>query len=202
MTTQTFKPSPRYLTKMRVVETIVALLILAGGALMGWAMSHDPEIGARGGWIVVAIWGAFDLLWWLPGMILAGPYYDSLSYEIAQDEVIVHVGIFVQSVKHVPYRTVTNVEVNRDIFDRWFFGLGSLQIQTAGMSGKVGAEESLKGLDNVQEAYALVAAELRRFRGAMLPTAVQPEQGALPDTTLAAILAELRAIRQTLEGTK
>ena len=63
----------------------------------------------------------------------------ALGYEVQDDEVIVRVGIITHSVKHVPYRTVTNITVSRDILDRWFFGLGSLHIQTAGMSGKSGA---------------------------------------------------------------
>ena len=104
-------------------------------------------------------------------MILSIPYFRSLRYEILEDEVIVHVGIITHSVKHVPYRTVTNITVKRDILDRWFFNLGSLNIQTAGMSGQSGAEEKLVGMENIQEIYESVVSELRRFRGAMPPTA-------------------------------
>jgi uncharacterized membrane protein YdbT with pleckstrin-like domain len=113
-----------------------------------------------------------------------------------EDEVIVHVGIITHSIKHVPYRTVTNITIKRDIFDRWFFKLGSLSIQTAGMSGQTGAEENLVGLENVQEVYEMVVTELRRFRGAMPPTTGQ--EGEPPDGT-AALLAEVQAIRQLLE---
>jgi hypothetical protein len=102
----------------------------------------------------------------------------------------------------VPYRTVTNLQVKRDILDRWFFNLGTLNIQTAGMSGQTGVEESLTGLPNVQEVYELVATELRRFRGGMAPTAadvdVEPAEGTAP--ALAAILDEVRAIRQKLDS--
>jgi uncharacterized membrane protein YdbT with pleckstrin-like domain len=112
------------------------------------------------------------------------------------DEVIVHVGILTHSVKHVPYRTVTNITVKRDIFDRWFFNLGTLSIQTAGMSGQSGAEENLVGMENVQEVYEMVVSELRRFRGAMPPTTVQEE----PITNgNEALLSEVQAIRQLLE---
>jgi hypothetical protein len=37
-------------------------------------------------------------------------------------------------------RTVTTISVKRDILDRWLFNLGTLEIQTAGMSGQTGAE--------------------------------------------------------------
>ncbi len=86
------------------------------------------------------------------------------------------------------------------ILDRWFFGLGTLNIQTAGMSGQTGVEETLVGLTNVQEVYEIVATQLRRFRGGMAPTAaeVEPEGPAELGETLSAILTEVRAIRSAL----
>lgn len=109
-----------------------------------------------------------------------------------------HVGVITRSVKHVPFRTVTNLEVKRDPLDR-LLGIGTLKIQTAGMSGQSGAEESLVGLPNYQAVYEQVAAALRRFRGSMAPT--QAEVEAEPDGAelLPAILGELRAIREVLE---
>lgn len=199
MQTKTFKPSSKYLSKLRLNITIVALLILAGSVLLGWLMSFDKSIGTSGFRIIVIVTAVADAIWWVPAMLLTGPYYRSLSYEIQDDEVIVHVGIWTKSVKHVPYRTVTNLTVKRDILDRWLFGLGTLNIQTAGMSGQTGAEESLVGLPNVQEVYEMVVTELRRFRGGMAPTAAEVEGAPSAARALSAILAEVRAIRQSLE---
>jgi len=201
MQTKTFKPSPRYLGKLRLVITIIALLILAGGVLLGWLMSLDKSIGASGFRIVVIVTAIIDALWWVPAMLLTAPYYRSLSYEIQDDEVIVRVGIWTKSVKHVPYRTVTNLTAKRDILDRWL-GLGTLDIQTAGMSGQTGAEEKLAGLPDVQEVYEMVATALRRFRGAMAPTTteVEAEPAMASAGVLNEILAEVRAIRQALEA--
>jgi membrane protein YdbS with pleckstrin-like domain len=195
-------PSPRYRIKMGWSITVVALSILACGALTGWLISFDRDTGARGGWIAFIVTVGLALLWWLPAMLLVGPYYRSLRYEIGEDKVIVRVGIWTRSVKHVPYRTVTNLTVRRGVLDRWL-GLGSLDIQTAGISGTSKAEQSLVGLENADEVYALVAAELRRFRGAMAPTAAGEEGEASgassADSILTALLSEVRAIRQTLE---
>jgi membrane protein YdbS with pleckstrin-like domain len=196
MQSKTFKPSPKYLTKLWLWFTLLAVLIPVGGLLVGFLISFDRHAGMQAVVTAVLITTAIDIVWWVPAMVLAGLYYRSLSYEIREDEVIVHAGIVIQSVKHVPYRTVTNVTVKRDPLDRWFFGLGTLNIQTAGMSGQTGAEESLVGLINVQEVYELVAGELRRFRGSMSPTAAEVE--AEPDV-LNAILAEVQSIRRRLE---
>ena len=84
-------------------------------------------------------------------------------------------GLITKSIKHVPFRTVTNLQLNRGTFDR-MFGIGTLNIQTAGMSGQKGAEESLMGLNNIQEVYAIVAKALRRYRTALAPDQAGEEQ--------------------------
>ena len=181
---------------MLVSITLIAFLILLGAGILSFFIGlDDPQAGL----VTFAIVFFCDLLFWLVGMILSVPYFRSLRYEVLEDEVIVHVGIITHSVKHVPYRTATNITVKRDILDRWFFNLGSLNIQTAGMSGQSGAEEKLVGMENVQEIYEIVVSELRRFRGVMPPTAGQVEP--LPEVN-AAMLEEVQAIRRLLEEEK
>jgi uncharacterized membrane protein YdbT with pleckstrin-like domain len=197
---QTFKPGPQYATRMRLVITIVALLVLAGAVLLGLIIAIDNKASAMGILLTLFIPTMLAGVVWLVAILLTGPYYRSLSYEIQDDEVIVRAGIWTKSVKHVPYRTVTNLTVKRDVLDR-LMGLGTLRIQTAGMSGQTGAEETLVGLTNVQEVYDLVATELRRFRGGMAPTQAEVEAipGEPPADPMQAILAEVRAIRQAME---
>ncbi len=187
MAEREFVPNFKYQIKMLLMITLLAFLILLGMGILAALISLDDP-GA--GLVIMGITIVCDALFWLVGMILSVPYFRSLRYEVLEDEVIVHVGILTHSVKHVPYRTVTNITVRRDIFN-----LGSLNIQTAGMSGQSGAEEKLVGLENVQEVYEMVVAELRRFRGAMPPTTVQGEP--LSEDS-GALLAEVQAIRQLL----
>jgi len=193
MTTKTFKPNRRYLVKVYVGIAIAGLLAIPATFALGLLI---PDRDAT---IVFGLFALVEAVIWILALALVYPYYRSLSYEVQDDEVIVRVGVIDLSVKHVPYRTVTNITLRRDILDRWFFGLGSLHIQTAGMSGQSGAEEKLVGLPNVQEVYELVVAELRRFRGAMAPTAAEVEPEITSTETLTAILQELRAIRQALQ---
>ena len=199
MDTQKVKPSIGYLKKLRVIFSIVALLVAACGYIFGLliGIEHGPYVAN----IIFLVFLAVDLAWWIPALILAGFYYRSLSYEIQDDEVIVRAGIVTKSVKHVPYRTVTNITVNRGILDRYVFNIGSLNIQTAGMSGTTGAEESLVGLTDVQEIYETVVMKLRSFRGAMAPTGAEvdiaPAEGS--GTVLRAMLDELKAIRKNTE---
>ena len=193
MSAREFLPNSKYQFKMMLVITLIGFLILVGAGIVSSLIGLDDP-GA--GLVVFGIMIVGVAIYWVIAMLITVPYYRSLRYEIQDDEVIVKVGIITHSVKHVPYRTVTNITVKRDIFDRWFFNLGTLTIQTAGMSGQTGAEESLVGLENVQEVYELVVTELRRFRGAMSPTTGQEELQVDGSTALP---EEVQAIRKLLE---
>ena len=197
MSQQTITPNKKYLYKMFLSFSLIALLIFIGGlALIALPVSFDNP---RAGLVIIAFSIASAFLFWVIAILLSVPYFRSLQYEVLDDEVIVRAGVVTHSVKHVPYRTVTNISVKRDIFDRWFFNLGTLEIQTAGMSGQTGAEEKLVGMDNVQSVYELVASELRRYRGAMSPTAAEVEIDKPVVVTSAELLDEVRQIRRLLE---
>jgi len=196
MSTVTLRPDPKYRIKLYIVLAVIAGAVLLTGLTIAIPVGLERH-GAGRALVVLAVTAALDVLWWIPGMLLVHPYYKSLSYEVQEKQVIVRAGIWTRSVKHVPYRTVTNITIKRGIRDR-MLGLGTLEIQTAGMSGSQGgAEQSLVGLADAQQVYEMVAGKLRRFRGGMAPTAAEMEgEGA---TELQEILEELRAIRRVLE---
>ncbi len=198
MNTQEIYPHKKYLTKMLVSICTIILVNMFFLLIFTWPIAADGEV--TGAIIYAAIVTGLGLLGIAITVILSGPYYRSLKYEIMDDEVIVRAGIITKSVKHVPYRTVTNLVVKRGILDR-LFGLGTLNIQTAGMSANTtAAEESLVGLENVQELYETVAAKMRRYRGALSPTQTENEPiSQTQNPELSAILVELQAIRHVLE---
>jgi len=192
-----FRPDVKYRHKLFLITGLVGVIVLVASLALGIAIGAD--VGGSAGALTGAIIAvAVNLLWIVPTLLLIPPYYRSLRYEIHEDEVIVYAGAITKSVKHVPFRTVTNLKVMQGPLDR-LFGIGTLNIQTAGMSGQTGAEESLVGLPNFQEVYEQVAEALRRFRGAMAPTQAEAEPASADENLLAAILDELRAIRKTLE---
>lgn len=193
-----FTPDPKYVSKCRWIAHVTALVVLVCGVATGALVALDESVGFTAVTIAFLATLGSNLLWWVPTMLLIGPYYRSLRYEIHADEIIVRQGILTKSVKHVPYRTVTNLTVKQGPFDR-LFGLGSLDIQTAGLSASSGEpEQKLVGLPNAQEVYELVVAALSRFHSAMPPTAGE-EADAAPPADFGALLAEVRAIRQLME---
>jgi uncharacterized membrane protein YdbT with pleckstrin-like domain len=191
-------PGPRYRTKLYLTITLIAVAVQLGNLLLAGLIGLDKDNGPRAALITLIVCSALNFLWWAPLMIWASFYHRSLGYEIGDEQVIVHQGVLTRVVKHVPYRTVTNITVKRGVLDRWL-GLGTLEIQTAGMSGTQKAEESLAGLTDADEVYERVAAQLSRFRGGMTPTQAEVEAPRGADETLAALLAEVRAIRKAVE---
>lgn len=196
------KPEKSYGTKLYLLCALISILALGFSILMGWLIGSDAG-GSDGALTGILISIGVNLLWIIPVFIWIGPYRRSLVYEIEADEVIVRGGVVTKTVKHVPFRTVTNIEINRGPLDRLFM-IGTVKIQTAGMSGQSGAEEMLVGLNNYNEVYDRIAVNLRKFRAAMspdqagvIPGTGVPQAGSAADV-LVEILTELRAIRSTL----
>ncbi len=132
------KPSRMYVWKLRLILVLIAFGILFVGFFTAAMIVIDGDIKVASTLVTVMI--LLNILWLVPGMLMTGPYYHWFSYQICDDEVIVNVGIITKTVKHVPYRTVTNITINRGLLDRLIFDIGTLKIQTAGMSGQTGAE--------------------------------------------------------------
>ena len=190
----TIVPSSKYLIKSYVTILIIAVATIIGCVLMGALIALDRTVGSAAILWSFVVGVGINVLWVVPAALLMPPYARSLRYELHEDEVIMHVGVITRSVKYVPFRTVTNITVKRGLLDR-LFGLGSLEIQTAGISGTHRAEQHLVGLEDPDAAYELVGKALRRFRGAMGPTAAEVED----EDVLRSILEEVRSIREALD---
>lgn len=189
------EPSRRLLTKYRLITTLIFVPISCGLLVPGLAIG--TEAGGGGGALAGFGITVFLLLLGL-GVTqwLVGQYFHSLHYEIHADEVIVRGGIITHSVKHVPFRTVTNITVRRDLFDRFLFEIGTVDVQTAGASQTTTrAEESLTGLNDYEGIYTVIATALKRYRG----VALAPDQASLADGE-DPVVAELRQIRALLAG--
>ena len=120
-------PSSRFLKKMYLSIGIGFLAVLAGGLFLALIIGSEEGFGA--GMTAIAVIFFLNLVWAVPAFLLVKPYYNSLKYEVADDEVIVRAGIMTKTVKHVPYRTVTNITVKRGLLDRLLFNIGTLNIQ-------------------------------------------------------------------------
>lgn len=181
------------------------------GFLDGWSSSERLVllnwIPAISQWIII-----FHIIWLVPALIGVVVYYRSIEYSVlsqtgeASAEIYVRKGIVNITRKHVPFRTITNISSRAGIVDR-VFGIGNVEIQTAGFSGGIqgGAqpEEKLEGLKFYEELSHFILRELRRYRDpyTLGTEVVSPRDDAVPridDSLDDEILTALRDIREIL----
>ena len=147
------------------------------------------------GVIYMTIWFGITICY-LIGMRL---YVKSMLFIVHGHEIVVHKGIINKSEKHVPYRTVTNINMKTGPFDR-LFGIGTIEIQTAGGKGyslDETAEEKLEGIKVYREVRDYILTQLRQFQAAYGTIISKEEEGpiqSIPDQ----MLLELKEIKTVL----
>ena len=217
-----FRPSRAFLYKMWVQGVVIAALIWAATMLsfvgLAYLIATDPAKHPPGQITVATYWGpinfwtiVLNLAWLIPYLILVPSYVRSIEYSVKSEsgetmpEVYVRKGIVTISRKHVPFRTITNIESKAGPFDR-FFGIGSVSIETAGYSGSqtTGPEEKLEGIVFYEEVRDFILNELRKYRAPYTTTTevAQPKEEPVPrgEGLDDEILITLREIRDLLRS--
>ncbi|MFW9963840.1 MAG: PH domain-containing protein [Candidatus Sifarchaeia archaeon] len=221
-----FKPDRRFYYKEWFGAVIVwlflwlcAIGILVLGSWIGasdtasdwvplfWVIFYD-WLPAVNFWYVVS-----SVFWFLPILIAIPMYIRSFEYSViskagaTMPEIYVKKGLINVTKKHVPFRTITNIASRAGPIDR-MFGIGTVEIQTAGFSGGAQAgrspEEKLEGITFYEQVRDFVLQELRRFRDPYVigTEVVQPIDEKVPrlsDSLDDEILITLREIRNVLE---
>jgi membrane protein YdbS with pleckstrin-like domain len=187
-------PDRAYLAKLYVNTLLIFLFLIFPWVLMGLI----PELGLT----YVLLFFVVNALWLVPTFALLIPlYYRSIRYELRDDEIVVLKGVITRSVKVVPYRTVTNLVLDRGPVDR-LLGLGTLKVETAGFSGQARSEAILAGLRDYDAVQALVREELRRYRATSGATTTEgvPAVEAEPEQVFGQLLQEVREIKAILRS--
>lgn len=154
-----------------------------------------------------------SVFWFLPILVGIPLYIRAFEYSViskagvTMPEIYVKKGLINVTKKHVPFRTITNISSRAGPIDR-LFGIGTVEIQTAGFSGgaggQAGPEEKLEGITFYEEVRDFVLQELRRFRDPYVTgtEVVHPVDEPVPrmrDSLDDEILITLREIRDVLE---
>ena len=152
-------------------------------------------------------------IWYYAGWLLFGIlfailypiYYRSMTFIVHGDMIEVKKGIINKTEKHVPYRTITNIDMVAGPFDR-IFGIGCIKIQTAGGSGSSNtnvAEENIEGLKIYREVRDYIINQLRQFRYKSDFGLSGPDKDDLSlSTAQSKVINELIAIRQILKDNR
>jgi membrane protein YdbS with pleckstrin-like domain len=221
MSGKIFKPSRAFLYKiwtknLAIALTIWAIVMISYVGMASLISFSEPEnyssaaqaileyIGPVNFWTIIA-----NLIWLVPAFVLTPKYIESIEYSVKAEsgetmpEIYVKKGILTITRKHVPFRTITNIESKAGPFDR-LFGIGNISIETAGYSGNqtTGPEEKLEGILFYEEVRDYILNELRRFRAPYTigTEVVQPGEEKVPrrEGLDDEILITIREIRDLL----
>ncbi len=106
-------------------------------------------------WTIIAVFCVIGLYF----------YIKSMEFIVHGHEIVVKKGLINKSEKHVPYRTVTHIDMRAGPFDR-LFNIGTIEIQTAGGKHTLDeqAEEKLEGIKIYREVRDYILTQLRQFQ--------------------------------------
>jgi membrane protein YdbS with pleckstrin-like domain len=176
-----FKPAKAYTRKCWTQQITLAIVIYMGLVSGTWCMARflafvEPEKYVLdqmlASWMTPIIrWGLIaNIVWLVPMLFITPLFVATIEYSVraesgeAMPEIYVKKGLFTRTIKHVPFRTITNISSVAGVFDR-IFGIGSVHIETAGNSAlERGPEEVLEGIVFYDELRDYVLTELRKFR--------------------------------------
>ncbi|TFG34044.1 PH domain-containing protein [Candidatus Thorarchaeota archaeon] len=214
-----FRPSKAFRNKMWFIGIIIAIMlwiIIIGSLafvlwLVGIVSGYPVAAIFYQWWTVLNLWyWVITAIWLIPGIIIIPIYLRSIEYSVLSDagevskEIFTKKGIINITRKHVPFRTITNISSRAGLFDR-LFGIGSIEIETAGYSGTTSsAEEKLEGITFYEELRDFILRELRKFKDPYVTGTeiVSPEEEPVlrDDESLEdEILLVLREIRDLLK---
>jgi membrane protein YdbS with pleckstrin-like domain len=135
----------------------------------------------------------FTLLVFIVLTLILGPlvllslffYVRSMEFIVHGDEIVVEKGLFNKTVKHCPFRTITNISTEVGLLDR-VFKIGCINIQTSGSSGTSGgrSEEKLEGLRVYSEIREYIITQIRVVGGSGSPPKEILQQAILEELSL------------------
>ncbi|MEX0918661.1 MAG: PH domain-containing protein [Candidatus Paceibacterota bacterium] len=133
---------------------IIPIFILSGWASMPFlAIASSLNIKISLAFVLISLFLLF-CLFFVFCFLWAKLTYHFYRYELTEDGFRKELGVIWKTYVTIPYDRIQNVDIYRGIWDR-ILGLSTLNIQTAGASGRVTSEGRLPGLRHT------VAEELR-----------------------------------------
>jgi membrane protein YdbS with pleckstrin-like domain len=186
-----FKPAATLKTSL-AVNFIGFLLLIIAFALLPVLLGTGADL------FIIAAIGACLIVLVIIFLVWVSLYYDSMWYELREDEMSWKRGVWFRTTGIVPYNRITNLDIKQGPVMR-ALGISTLALQTAGYSGQAVPEIRIEGMEHAEELREILRALVRQTSalgdgtgGAQAPVA----------TTDQKILDELVKIRLVLEQQK
>ena len=192
-----FRPSPA-LVSWFILDFVLFMVFILAVAIVPALVATGPDhlllaaalAGILGITVVFAFWTRL--------------YYDSMWYELHDDEMRWKRGVWFRTTGIVPYNRITNIDLRQGPVMRWL-KISSISIQTAGYSGQGLPEIRIEAIEHADELRELIRTAVRQCSalgdgtGQKSP-ARQADEAAVGSTaTNLLIINELKKIRVLLE---
>jgi len=198
-----FVPDKKYITIL-VIELTLLYLVIFGilfGLAIGILLLETGVLGSKmllATYIIVGVGIPLYIL----SIVFVFPYYNSISYTLTTQEIVVNKGFLVKRTKIVPYRNITNFVMRRGIIERIIGGnnFGTLLVETAGQGPQQNhPEQRLVGIMDVNGYTEKLRGILSKMKGQAAITADTETASSLDDEILlVSILETLKEIKNKL----
>ena len=187
-----FKPHPSLVTWFVADFLLVVLLMLCSSYLPVLAFSGiDPLVSLLVLFGIVILSAGF-ILW-------VRLYYESMWYELHEDEMRWRRGVWFKRTGIVPYNRITNLDLVQGPVMR-ALSISTLSIQTAGYSGQAVPEILIEAIEQAEELRELIRTLVRKGSGGDGTGTGAIQRMAGTGTTVdRQVLEELQKIRLLLE---
>ncbi len=146
--------------------------------------------------------GEFLILLVFPGIVVftvwTRLYYDSMTYQLREDEINWKRGVWFRRTGIVPYNRITNLDLVQGPVMR-YLAISTLAIQTVGYSGQGAPEIRIEAIEHADELRGLIRNQVRKSCRSEDGTGSHGSSLRIPGSTDEQILAKLAAIREILE---
>ncbi|HEX3001084.1 MAG TPA: PH domain-containing protein [Methanoregula sp.] len=196
-----FKPSPAFVPWF-IIDFLLLLGLIAGFTVFPvfLAAGPEPDIFVTG----AIFFGLFLLA--ILFMVWTRLYYNTMEYELHDDELRWRRGVWFRTTGIVPYNRITNLDLRQGPVMRWL-KISTISIQTAGYSGQAVPEIRIEAIEQAEELREILRRYVRSCSarsdgtGTGTPVPVTDSPVATTGTSIL-ILDELKKIRQLLEQQK
>jgi putative membrane protein len=167
-----FRPSPKLKSLYTLINFLLFLIYCALPVIVLQIVKQHPRHLYDIWSVVIALFGLVVVI--LIQLYLPA-YIKTLKYELSSDDLKLEGGVFWKRRKVIPFHKITNLNTLQGPFERRF-GLGHLNIQTAGHGANTSPEGKLVGLEDFDRIKEEVMQKLRLVKSEATVTEDKPRE--------------------------
>lgn len=198
-----FKPSPAFVPWF-IIDFILFVILIAACTVIPFVLAAGNELEML---MLLAMILAGIVVILVVFIVWTRLYYDTMAYELHDDELRWRRGVWFRTTGIVPYNRITNLDLKQGPVMRWL-KISTISIQTAGYSGQAVPEICIEAIEQAEELREILRQSVRACSSRSDGTGTGGQTSPAADSPVATtgtsilILDELKKIRQLLEQQK